>query len=233
MPKLLYGGFGRAGADEGDGVAEILDLVAGGVEHLAVDDEPEGFVAFDGCGGGLAVEHEALGVGAVDVGAAAVVAHEAGETGQRHAAEEVDFEEAVVVEGEGSAHVFAAIVAAVAEGAEEHVAVEEGLSVDGHADVVAAGGEEAANDAGGVGVAATDDGGAADVVAGFADHGVEAEVADVDAVAGGGAAVGGGVVDFHHVDGVGGALDEAVETGEVVEGAVVFDVVVAAAAGEA
>lgn len=131
--KCLNGGFGRSGADEGDGVAEVLDLVAGGVEHLAVDDEPEGFVAFDGGGGGLAVEHEALGVGAVDVGAAAVVAHKAGETGQRHAAEEVDLEQAVVVEGEGSAHVFAAVVAAVAEGAEEHVAIEEGLAVDGHA----------------------------------------------------------------------------------------------------
>lgn len=220
----------RARRDEGDGVAEVLDVVAGGVEHLAVDDEPKGFGAFDVDGGGLAVEHETLHVGAVDVGAAAVVVDEGGELDERHAAEEVDFEEAVVVDGAGGAHVFATVIAAVAEGAEEHLAIEEGLAVDSHADVVAAGGEDAFDDAGGVGVAATDDGGAAHVVARFADHGIEAEVADVDAVA---REVSAGESDAHDVDRMRDALDETGEVGEVGQGAVVLDVVVAAAAGEA
>lgn len=98
----------------------------------------------------------------------------------------------------------------------------EGLSVDEDAAVAVAVGEDVAEDAGGVGVAASDEGFAADVVHGFAYHGVEAEVADVDGVA---------VVDAHDVDGVGGAVDEAVEVLEVVLAAVVLDVVVAGAGG--
>ena len=42
--------------------------------------------------GGLAVEHEVLDVGAVDVCATAVVVDEGGELDKRHAAEEIDFE---------------------------------------------------------------------------------------------------------------------------------------------
>ena len=129
----------------------------------------------------------------------------------------------------GGAHVFASVVATVAKGAEEHLAVEEGLAVDEHADVVAAGGEDALDDAGGVGVAATDDGGAAHVVARFADHGIEAEVADVDAVA---QMVCAGEGDAHDIDRVRYALDKTGQVGEVGHGAVVLDVVVAAAAGE-
>ena len=83
----------------------------------------------------------------------------------------------------------------------------EGLAVDGHADVVAAGGEDAADNAGGVGVLATDDGFATHVVAYFADHGIEAEVADVDTVA---------VVYLHHVDRVGDTLNQTVQVVEVV-----------------
>ena len=64
--------------------------------------------------------------------------------------------------------------------------VEEGLSIYFHADIVAAGGEEAADDAGSVGVFAADDGFATHVVAHLAHHGIETEVADVDAVAYGG-----------------------------------------------
>ena len=115
--------------------------------------------------------------------ALAVVVDEGGEFEERHGFEEVDFEEAVVVEGERGAHVFAAVVAAVAEGTEQHVAVVEGLTVDGHADIVAARGEDAFDDACCVGVFAADDGFAAHVVAGFAYHGVEAKVANVDAIA--------------------------------------------------
>ena len=113
--------------------------------------------------------------------------------------------------------------------------VEEGLSIYFHADIVAAGGEEAADDAGSVGVFAADDGFAPYVVAHLAHHGIETEVADVDAVAYGGLVGGtileGGVADAHDVDRVGDALHQTVEVIEVVEGAVVFDIVVAAAIG--
>ena len=107
-------------------MVEVLHAVAVAVEHLAVDDQPEGVGACHLDGGCLAVEHKAFDVGAVDMGAAAVVVDEGGKFDERHAFEEIDFEQAVVVLGEGRAHVFAAVVAAVAKGAEEHVAVEEG-----------------------------------------------------------------------------------------------------------
>ena len=182
------------------------------------------------------------------MGAAAVVVDEGGKFDERHAFEEVDFEQAVVVLGEGRAHVFAAVVAAVAKGAEEHVAVEEGLAVDSHADIVAARGEDAADDAGGVGVLAADDGFATHVVANLAHHGIEAEVADVDAVtrrtAAGNkrrTAVGvvvcrrccGGVYYLHYVHRMGSAVHEALQVVEVFQRAVVFDVVVATARGVA
>ena len=201
---------------------EVLHTVVVAVHHLAVDDQPEGIVAgyLHRCP--LAVFHQPFHFGAVDVGALAVVVDEAGEFDERHGFEEVHFQKTVVVFGEGCAHVAAAVEASVAEGGEEHVAVEERFAVYAHAHIVGARGEDALDDARGVGVFAADDGFAAHIVADFAHHGVEAEVADVDAVA---------VVDLHHVHFVRLALHKAGNVVEGLVGGVVFDVVVTAAAG--
>ena len=40
--EVLYIELTCGGSDEGDGVFEVLDAVAVSVEHLAVDDQPEG-----------------------------------------------------------------------------------------------------------------------------------------------------------------------------------------------
>lgn len=100
------------------------------------------------------------------------------------------------------------------------MSVVEGLTIYGHAHIVAARSEDAADDAGGVRMLATDDGFAAHVVTDFANHGIEAEVANVDAVA---------VVHLHHIDRVGDTLYQAGNVGEGFESVVIFDIVVAAA----
>ena len=208
--------------DEGDGMFEVLHTVVVAVHHLAVYDQPEGFVAGNLHRCSLAVFHQSFHFGAVDVGAFAVVVDEAGEFEERHGFEKVHFQKTVVVFGEGCTHVAAAVEASVAEGGEEHVAVEERFAVYAHAHIVGARGEDALDDARGVGMFAADDGFAAHIVADFAHHGVEAEVADVDAVA---------FVDFHHVHFVRLALHKAGDVVEGLVGGVVFDIVVTASAG--
>ena len=58
---------------------EVLDAVVVAVEHLAVDDQPEGVGTCHFDKGALAVVHEFLHVGTVDVSALAVFVDEAGE----------------------------------------------------------------------------------------------------------------------------------------------------------
>jgi len=210
------------GGDEGNSVVQVLNLIVVAVQHLAVDYQPEGFGTRQFDGGALTVEHELFDIGTVDVGAVAVFVHQAGELDERHALEEIDFEQAVVVFRKWGAHVVASVETAVAERAEQHVAVEEGFAVHRHAYIVAARSEDALDDARGVGVFAPDDGFAAHVVADFTHHGIETEIAHVDAET---------VVHFHHVDGVGCTVDKAVDIVEVVDCTVVFDVVVPAAVG--
>lgn len=84
------------------------------------------------------VQHKVLGIGAIDVRAVAVGFDQAGEFKEGHFFEEADFQEPIVVEREGGAHVVAAVEASVTEGAEEHVTIEKRLPVDLHTDVVAA-----------------------------------------------------------------------------------------------
>ena len=70
---------------------DVLYPIVVAVENLAVDDQPEGVGACHLDKGALAVLHEFLDVGAVDVGALAVFVDEAGELEERHPLEEVDF----------------------------------------------------------------------------------------------------------------------------------------------
>ena len=58
---------------------DVLDAVVVAVEHLTVDDQPEGVGACHFDKGVLAVVHEFLHVGTVDMGALAVFVDEAGE----------------------------------------------------------------------------------------------------------------------------------------------------------
>ena len=87
--------------DEGDGMFEVLHTVVVAVHHLAVYDQPEGFVAGNLHRCSLAVFHQSFHFGAVDVGAFAVVVDEAGEFEERHGFEKVHFQKTVVVFGEG------------------------------------------------------------------------------------------------------------------------------------
>ena len=57
---------------------DVLDAVVVAVEHLAVDDQPEGVGACHLDNGALAVLHKLLDIGAVDVGAMAVFVDKAG-----------------------------------------------------------------------------------------------------------------------------------------------------------